>query len=317
MGNLFSECKEAEYTVDLVQDDVNEHLSYVSVNSGDEKSASLKIMLFGAHVTSWKAGGKERLYLSSIAKFDGKAAIRGGVPLVFPQFGQPDKSMPQHGYGRISQWKYEKEATKCTSSSAYVKFTLIREKGVSGWTRASFNACFEVTLTAASMNMKLSYTTPEELQTPDLLLHTYFAVPDITTFSVKGFKGCTFTDKLKPVTNKDEVENREECVIGEEVDRIMKGTETTAIGDILLMDNSKPFMKTTKATYVVNTDNTEAQTGVENDKCVFWNAWINKSKKTGDLDDDAYKTYVCIEPLSSAKISKGQTLVLEQINEVV
>jgi D-hexose-6-phosphate mutarotase len=32
------------------------------------------------------------------------AAIRGGVPLVFPQFGQPQKTMASHGFARISHW---------------------------------------------------------------------------------------------------------------------------------------------------------------------------------------------------------------------
>lgn len=31
--------------------------------------------------------GVENLYLSETAVFDGKAAIRGGIPVVFPQFG--------------------------------------------------------------------------------------------------------------------------------------------------------------------------------------------------------------------------------------
>jgi D-hexose-6-phosphate mutarotase len=27
-------------------------------------------------------------------------AIRGGIPVVFPQFGQPDAAMAQHGFAR-------------------------------------------------------------------------------------------------------------------------------------------------------------------------------------------------------------------------
>ena len=61
---------------------------------------------FGAHLTSYKTSqGKELLFLSRDAILDGSKAIRGGIPLCFPQFGQPDKSMPQHGFLRNNYWK--------------------------------------------------------------------------------------------------------------------------------------------------------------------------------------------------------------------
>jgi len=46
---------------------------------------SVEVLLYGATVISWKsAQGKENLFLSSKAKFDGSKAVRGGIPLVFP-----------------------------------------------------------------------------------------------------------------------------------------------------------------------------------------------------------------------------------------
>jgi glucose-6-phosphate 1-epimerase len=46
-----------------------------------------EVYLHGAHVTSWiPAGDQERIYLSRASKFRGGAPIRGGVPVVFPQF---------------------------------------------------------------------------------------------------------------------------------------------------------------------------------------------------------------------------------------
>ena len=38
-----------------------------------------------------------------LAKLDGSKAIRGGIPVVFPNFG-PWKLGPQHGFARISTW---------------------------------------------------------------------------------------------------------------------------------------------------------------------------------------------------------------------
>ncbi len=45
------------------------------------------LALHGAHVLSWiPAGGTEQLYLSPQSEFSLGQAIRGGVPVCFPQF---------------------------------------------------------------------------------------------------------------------------------------------------------------------------------------------------------------------------------------
>ena len=48
---------------------------------------SVVVYLYGATVTSWKNKGKEHLWVSEAAKYDGSKAIRGGVPVVFPVRG--------------------------------------------------------------------------------------------------------------------------------------------------------------------------------------------------------------------------------------
>ena len=47
-----------------------------------------------------------QLFVSKRSVFDGKKAIRGGVPFVFPIFG-PSTVMPQHGFARISRFECE------------------------------------------------------------------------------------------------------------------------------------------------------------------------------------------------------------------
>ena len=50
--------------------------------------ALAEVYLHGAHVTSWRPAGtrEERLFLSERSEFRGGAAIRGGIPVIFPQF---------------------------------------------------------------------------------------------------------------------------------------------------------------------------------------------------------------------------------------
>ena len=64
--------------------------------------ASCEIVLTGAHVTSWKtADGVERLFMSSASQFGAGAAIRGGIPVCFPQFSGRGP-LPKHGFVRTS-----------------------------------------------------------------------------------------------------------------------------------------------------------------------------------------------------------------------
>lgn len=65
-----------------------------------------EVHLHGATLTSYRHAGRELLFLSDRAVFDGAKAIRGGVPLVFPQFGQPRAEMPQHGLLRTATWTH-------------------------------------------------------------------------------------------------------------------------------------------------------------------------------------------------------------------
>lgn len=46
-------------------------------------------------------------YFSKLAVFDGKKAIRGGIPFVFPQFGASQFG-PNHGFARIVRWTLER-----------------------------------------------------------------------------------------------------------------------------------------------------------------------------------------------------------------
>lgn len=62
---------------------------------------------------------------SEKAVFDNKKAIRGGIPLVFPNFGPWDLG-PQHGFARISMWTLldEHEATSCPEGAVAASFEL-------------------------------------------------------------------------------------------------------------------------------------------------------------------------------------------------
>ena len=60
--------------------------------------AQATVLRHGAQIVSWiPAGDQERLYLSPIAAAGPGQAVRGGIPVVFPQFASQGP-LPKHGY---------------------------------------------------------------------------------------------------------------------------------------------------------------------------------------------------------------------------
>ena len=70
--------------------------------------AQATVLLHGGHVVSWiPAGADEQLYLSPAAGLEALQsgqAIRGGVPVIFPQFAERGDGM-RHGFARVSSWR--------------------------------------------------------------------------------------------------------------------------------------------------------------------------------------------------------------------
>lgn len=66
--------------------------------------ATVTVLLRGAQPISWvDARGRECLYRSPLSPLGGPAPVRGGIPLVFPQFGAHGP-LPRHGLVRTQQW---------------------------------------------------------------------------------------------------------------------------------------------------------------------------------------------------------------------
>ena len=78
----------------------------------------------GATVTRYTSPtGAEVLWTSESAVFDGAKAIRGGIPVVFPQFGPAADArvggpgtMAQHGFARTAAWTVDAAGTKILDS---------------------------------------------------------------------------------------------------------------------------------------------------------------------------------------------------------
>jgi glucose-6-phosphate 1-epimerase len=142
------------------------------------------VSLHGAHVLSWVAGGAERLYLSPLARLDGAAAIRGGVPVCFPQFNQRG-GLVKHGFARLMPWTADEPTVE------HDRVLLTLRLGASPHTRSQwpheFEAMLTVELSVGGLALSLGVHNPgEQALAFTGALHSYFRVHDIETAELSG-----------------------------------------------------------------------------------------------------------------------------------
>lgn len=256
-----------------------------------------KIHLYGATVISWIKDGTEQLFLSSLSKMDGSKAIRGGIPIVFPNFG-PWSCGPQHGFARISWWKLQKKEklTDCCRASFILEGN---EQTLTMW-KHRFQLIYTVELRSSELKTSLTISnTGSEPFDFTTLLHTYFRVSDINECSVTGFKACTYNDKVAKEDGK--LENREEIRINANVDSVYIGA-----------GKEGHLIKSSGRAISVEKQNL-------NDT-VLWNPWLTKAKEMSDFDDEGYLSMICVEAghVSSRKdLHPGETFSCGQVLKMI
>ncbi|KXT17202.1 hypothetical protein AC579_325 [Pseudocercospora musae] len=253
---------------------------------------SVQVLLYGATVTSWKSNGKERLWLSIAAKLDGSKPVRGGIPVVFPAFGPPPKDhatggLPQHGFARNSQWEYLGRSSsesgplaKGGDDSVKLDFGLASSNLAAEAKKAwpyEFGLVYSVTLGKDGLQTMLNVRNQgKESFEFQMLLHSYFSVPDISKTAITGLGSVTYIDKMLNATEQQQTDPQ--LKITGEIDRVYKSIkqDTTSI-----VVDGKPHLDVVR-------DNLEDS--------VVWNPWIEKAKGMGDFEPkDGYKNMVCVE----------------------
>ena len=255
----------------------------------------MKVSLFGAHVLSWTCKKEEQLFLSKNAVLDGSKAIRGGIPLVFPQFGRPSDSLPSHGFARISVWDVDEKKESDTQSTIVLK---LKPRSI-GKFCDSFDYNFELTyrvhLTETDLRISLQATNHGTKKfSCQLLLHTYLKVKSIKETKIQGFSNSKYVDKLKEGKVFTQSDSKFQSIT-EETDRIYEGPikRKIEIKDMMTIENESSAMC----------------------DVVLWNPWIEKSKRMGDLDNSEYHNFVCVEPgivLSPVVLSQGDSAFVSQ-----
>jgi glucose-6-phosphate 1-epimerase len=240
------------------------NLPKVALSSPD--GACAEVYLHGAHVTSWiPAGGQERLYLSAAGEFRDGAAIRGGVPVVFPQFSTWGP-LPKHGFARNQAW----ELISVNDGSA--RFQL-RDSDASHaiWPHA-FLAEFAVAVRERQLIMELAVTNRgKEPFNFTAALHTYLRIDDIAATQIENLNGLKYFDA---VLKQEAVQAGDTLTFPGEIDRVY-------------FDASQVSVRDDRRSLAVQ--NVGFPDGV------IWNPGAELAAKVTDIEPGGYRRFVCVE----------------------
>jgi glucose-6-phosphate 1-epimerase len=159
--------------------------------------ARAELYLHGAQVTSWVPAGEsqDRLFLSSQTQYKAGVAIRGGVPVSFPQFAA-EGPLPNHGFARVSTWDLV-HAGRAASGAARAVLRLEDSEATRTLWPHPFRAELTVCLVGSTLEMGLSVTNTGSTDLAyTAALHTYLQVADVQQTVVRGLRNACYKDKV-------------------------------------------------------------------------------------------------------------------------
>ncbi|MDH5902128.1 D-hexose-6-phosphate mutarotase [Vibrio splendidus] len=246
--------------------------------------ANAAISLFGGHVVSFQPQGQQDLiWMSQQAKFDGKTALRGGIPVCWPWFGRI--AAPAHGFARSSEW----QLVEHRESEAGVIVSLglkPNEETLAVWPH-QFDARLNVEIgdqLKVTLDVK---NTDSQPWTFSGALHTYLNVGDIHNTTTTGM-GAEYIDSLQ---GGKICQGGSELVLTDTIDRVYTQPEA----QIFVADK--------------NLDRTLTVENHGHNSAVLWNPWAEGATAMGDMQDDGYLTMMCVEStLHAPSLETGKTL---------
>jgi glucose-6-phosphate 1-epimerase len=233
--------------------------------------ATAVLLLHGAQVVSWQpAGGGERLFLSARSRLGAGASVRGGMPVIFPQFNQRGP-LPRHGFVRTRSWQLARAEAGDGDALAVLELTDDHS------TRALWPHAFALELTVCvrgeRLDVELAVTnTGEDPFAFMAALHTYLGVAEVEAARLTGLTGCRYEDFTRGSTHVDEADA---VRVGDEIDRIYFG-----VGAPLLLTEAQRRLRIEAAHFP---------------EVVVWNPWQEKAAAMTDLAPGDFRRFLCVE----------------------
>ena len=229
-----------------------------------------EVYLHGAHVTSWvPAGGSEALFLSRAATIAPGKAIRGGVPVIFPQFAGMGP-LPKHGFARTQPWERVDDADRPDA----VRLRLRDSADTRAIWPHAFTAELAVEIGGDWLSISLSIqNTGDAAFAFTAALHTYLRVGDVRRASIGGLQGVRYRVTGEP----ERVDEEPEVTVNGAVDRVYLGTPP----ELRVHDPENGRDLLLRASGFADT--------------VVWNPWEAATAALPDMEDDEYLEMICVE----------------------
>lgn len=235
--------------------------------------ARVDISETGAQACSWvDVRGRERLFLSPNARFGGGSAIRGGVPVVFPQFSDRG-ALAKHGFARTQPWRAAADETFADGRTG-LRLTLDASAATRTLWPFEFEATLELRLGIDSLELRLGVHNRGAAPFAfTAALHSYLAVADAGLAEVRGLEGRPYEDSAAGGARR--VQPEPALRFAGEVDRIYPGAAgplVLACGPDRLRVESEGFRDV-----------------------VVWNPGPALAAGLADLGPGQHRHFVCIE----------------------
>ncbi|MGB8021775.1 MAG: hypothetical protein WCF04_11155 [Candidatus Nanopelagicales bacterium] len=169
--------------------------SYIEQITAEAAGVQITACTHGAHLLSWTSDGVERLWMSPISRCGEATSIRGGVPVLFPQFAAFGR-LPKHGFARTSLWHHVGAPEE--AGRAMLAFQLRDSAHSRAIWPNPFTARLTISASATDLAMTMSITNQDDYAARFTAgLHTYYAVADPEA-RITGLGGCLAWDGVSP-----------------------------------------------------------------------------------------------------------------------
>lgn len=242
--------------------------------------STARITRHGAQVVSWTdSAGRERLYLSRASRSGPGASIRGGIPVIFPQFGTGP--LPKHGFVRTRQWSLVSHLP----ASVTLRITdddTSRALWPHRWT-VELQVELSDVLTVR-LHVRNAGDAPFAFTAA---LHNYFLVDDVACAVVRGLTGVTYQDKTAPAVTESAASGA-----GNGQRDVQRGDALTVTGATDRVYVRGP--RGTSIEHAIGTSTTHIAAEGFGD-WVLWNPWRDAAAALGDMPPDDYRRMLCLE----------------------
>jgi glucose-6-phosphate 1-epimerase len=241
----------------------------VSLSSPD--GARALILLQGAQLLSWqRPDGEEQLYLSDQAVYATGQAVRGGVPVIFPQF-ECHGPLPRHGFARTTLWSFEHATASRTDALAVLALN-DNEATQALWPHTFLT---ELTVRVSANRLDLELAVSNTSLAPfefTAALHTYLRVDDVAQVQLEGLHRLRYKDKVRGT---EQIEAYSSLQVAGEMDRIY----FDAARELTLHDRGRRRRVTMTSFHDV----------------VVWNPGPERCAALADMPPEGYQHMLCVE----------------------